>query len=77
MTLGYERRLQSLGAVMVAMVDGASVFGRIIDDMPMDDWPTRVRLVQVLGRQYRQSQRCSDCTDRYDDSGGSSFQHEP
>ena len=42
MTLGEERRLQSLDAVVVAMVDGASVFGRIIDDMPVDDGPSRV-----------------------------------
>ncbi len=42
LTLGDERRLQRLDAVMVAMIDGASVFGRIIDEMPMDDWPSRV-----------------------------------
>lgn len=42
LTLGDERRLQSLDAVVVAMIDGAGVFGRIIDDMPMDDWPPSV-----------------------------------
>ncbi len=42
LTLGDERRLQSLDAVVVAMIDGASMFGRIIDDMPMDDGPSRV-----------------------------------
>ena len=60
LTLGDERRLQSLDAVVVAMIDGASVLGRLIDDMPMDDGPSRVRLVQVLRRQYRQRQRGDD-----------------
>ena len=50
MTLRDERRLQSLDGVVVAMIDGASVFGRILDDVPMDDGPSRVRLVHVLRR---------------------------
>lgn len=48
MTLGDERRLQSLDDVVVAMIDGASVFGRMLDDVSVDDGPSRVRLVHVL-----------------------------
>ena len=37
LALGDKGRIQCRNTVVVAMIDGASVFGRIIDDMPMDD----------------------------------------
>ena len=62
--------------MVVAMIDGACVFGRIIDDMTVDDGPSRVCLVHVLSRQHRQRQRRGDCTHGHGDSDGSGFQHE-
>lgn len=53
-TLGDERRLRRLDAAVVGMIDGASVFGRVLDDVSMDDGPSGVRLVHVLRRQHRQ-----------------------
>ena len=56
LALGDEGRLQRLDAVVVAMIDGARVFGRFIDDVPVEDRPARVRLVHVCSRQHRQRQ---------------------
>ncbi len=57
LTRGNKYRIQSFDTVVVAMIDGdTSVRGRITDDMPVDERPSRVGCVQVLSRQHRQRQ---------------------
>ena len=76
LTLGDERRIQHLDAMVVAMIEGACVFGGVVDDMTVDDGASRVCLVHVLSRQHRQGQGGDDCTDGHDDFEGPGFQHE-
>ena len=54
--------------MVVAMLDSVSMFRRIIDDMPMDNGRSRVRLVQVLRRQYRQRQHGGERAHGHDES---------
>lgn len=43
LTLGVERRIQSLDGPVIGMIDGGvSALGGIPDDMPVDDWPFSV-----------------------------------
>lgn len=42
LTLGDERLIQSRDTLVVAMIDGAPMFGRTIDGMPVNDCPSRI-----------------------------------
>lgn len=74
-TPGHVAQFKSLGAVVVALLEGdAGVIHRAIRGMPVDDRRSRVRAVQVLRGEHGQHRHGSDGEKRRADAEEAHFQ---